>query len=65
MAGDLALARALQAQFDAEEAHKEMMNFLPQEFRFASPAKRRKIEADLCIVDPEWEDLDPTPGKDK
>jgi hypothetical protein len=63
---DLALARALQAQFDEENAHEEVSNFIPEEFRFASPAKKRKIDppADTSIVAPEWEDLDPTPGID-
>jgi len=62
MDSDLELAQALQAQFDAEDPHEEMVHFLPEEFRVGSPAKKRKIEKDLSIVDPEWEDLDPTPG---
>ena len=62
---DLALARALQAQFDEEDAHEEVSSFIPEEFRFASPAKKRKVEAtnETSIIAPEWEDLDPTPGK--
>ncbi len=63
MAGDLALAQALQAQFDAEDAHEEVANFLPEEFRVGTPTKKRKIDEDRSIVDPEWEDLDPTPGE--
>lgn len=61
---DLALARALQAQFDEEDAHEEVSSFIPEEFRFASPAKKRKIEPsnETSIIAPEWEDLDPTPG---
>ena len=61
---DLALARALQAQFDEEDAHEEVSNLIPEEFRFASPAKRRKVDpaSESSIIAPEWEDLDPTPG---
>jgi hypothetical protein len=63
MADDFALAQVLQAQFDAEDAHEEMANFLPEEFRVGTPSKKRRVDSALSIVDPEWEDLDPTPGK--
>jgi len=62
---DLALALALQAQFDEEDAHEEVSSFIPEEFRFGSPAgKKRKIDPshETSIIAPEWEDLDPTPG---
>ena len=68
MESDFALARALQAQFDEEDAHEEVSNFIPEEFRLGSPAKKiRAIDGppETSIIAPEWEDLDPTPGKTK
>ena len=68
MDNDFALARALQAQFDEEDAHEEVSNFIPEEFRLGSPGPPKKIRAldgppETSIIAPEWEDLDPTPGK--
>ena len=70
MDNDFALARALQAQFDEEDAHEEVSNFIPEEFRLGSPGPPKKIRAldgppETSIIAPEWEDLDPTPGKTK
>ena len=66
MDNDFALARALQAQFDEEDAHEEVSSFIPEEFRHGSPARKiRAIDGppETSIIAPEWEDLDPTPGK--
>ena len=64
MAADFELAQALQAQFDEEDAHEEVSTFIPEEFRYASPAKKPRLSSTQTssIVAPEWEDLDPTPG---
>ena len=66
MDSDLALARALQAQFDEEDAHEEVSSFIPEEFRFGSPVKKIRPVSEnapeTSIIAPEWEDLDPTPG---
>jgi hypothetical protein len=60
---DFALARALQAQFDEEDAHVEVSCFIPEQFRFGSPAKKvGSFVPETSIIAPEWEDLDPTPG---
>jgi hypothetical protein len=61
---DFALARALQAQFDEEDAHVEVSSFIPEQFRFGSPTKKvGSFVPETSIIAPEWEDLDPTPGK--
>ncbi len=66
MDNDFELARALQAQFDEEDAHEEVSSFIPEEFRFGSPAKKIRPVSEnapeTSIIAPEWEDLDPTPG---
>ena len=71
MDSDFELARALQAQFDEEDAHEEVSSFIPEQFRFGSPLKKIGRNSnpanqvpETSIIAPEWEDLDPTPGKD-
>ena len=63
---DLAMAMELQAQFDLEnafDAHEEVADFLPEEFR--TPNKKSgaasKASKPTSLVAPEWEDIDPTP----
>ena len=66
MSSDYDLARQLQEKFDLEfaaaqsEANSEVVDFLPAEARTPSKIKPREPTS---LVDPEWEDLDPTPGR--
>lgn len=63
---DLAIAKELQAQFDLEnvqDAHDEVVEFLPVAFRTPSKHHQSKIPKgpQASLVAPEWEDIDPTP----
>ena len=68
---DFALAQMLESQYAMEDAHKEVVSFIPPEFIIGSPSSKKQRTSSafkglenskaMSIIAPEWEDVDPTP----